>query len=235
MLLIAHRGASGYAPENTISSFNKAVEMGSKAIEFDVQMTKDEEIVVIHDYTVNRTTGGNGYVKNSMLDDLKKLDAGAWFDNSFKGEKIPTLQEVLETLPEDIFLNIEIKQMAFDYRNIEKKVLSLLQKYNRVEKALISSFNHNCLKKMKKLDKDIRTALLISSNLLNPCEYVEANHLDLYSINQSKAFISEELVCSAKENGYKVYCYTVNDSETARFCEAIGIDAIFTNYPDIHI
>ena len=121
MEIIAHRGAFGYAPENTISAFKLAVKMGAKAIEIDVQMTKDREIVVYHDYFLGRTINGKGLIMNKTLSELKKLDAGLWFSDKYKGKKIPTLEEVLKAVPEDVELHIEIKKLNVDRRRVEKK------------------------------------------------------------------------------------------------------------------
>src|SRR5690625_6609337 len=108
-LIIAHRGASGNAPENTLAAFQLAVEEGADGIELDVHLSKDGELVVIHDDTLDRTTNGTGRVQDKDLDELKTYDAGSWFDSKFASERIPLLQEVIDILPDDVFLNVEIK------------------------------------------------------------------------------------------------------------------------------
>ncbi|MGL4971324.1 MAG: glycerophosphodiester phosphodiesterase family protein, partial [Cetobacterium sp.] len=110
MYILAHRGASGTAPENTIAAFKKAIIDGCDGFEFDVQQTKDGKLVVFHDWTLERTSNGKGYVREHTLDELKELDAGSWFGEEFKGEKIPTLEETLDLIPDNMLINIELKE-----------------------------------------------------------------------------------------------------------------------------
>ncbi|MEA3424270.1 MAG: glycerophosphodiester phosphodiesterase family protein [Bacillota bacterium] len=232
MKIIAHRGASGYAPENTISAFKLAVEIGVKAIEFDVQMTKDREIIVHHDYFLGRTVDGKGLIMNKTLAELKNLDAGIWFSKEFEGEKIPTLKEVLEVVPEDIEVYIEIKKLIIDKREIEKEVFRIVSEAGRIENSIFSSFNHECLKLLIGL-YTVKIGVLVSSNLVEPVKYLADNNLNKYSFNQSAAFINEQIVKDMHDAGLKVLIYTVNEKEIAEQMEEWGVDGIFSNYPDI--
>ena len=232
MLLIAHRGASGYAPENTIGAFKKAIEMGAKAIEFDVQVTKDNQVVVIHDFTLERTTTGKGYVMDKTLEEIKSYDAGSWFSNEFKGEKVPTLSEVIDIIPEDVIMNVEIKKAVFEKRNVEEYVVEVLKEKNRINNSIISAFDHFILERIMKKDI-IKTGTLLDNAMINTVDYLETRGLKSYSINQAKEFVSEELVKEAHDNELKVYSYTVNDVVTAKLFERMGVDGIFTNYLDI--
>jgi glycerophosphoryl diester phosphodiesterase len=144
IMVIAHRGASGYAPENTVSAFKKAIMMKADMIEFDVHLTKDGKVVLMHDKTVDRTTDGKGKVKEMTLKELKKLDAGLWFDKKFKGEKIPTLEKVLKKFKGKILFNIEIKS-----EGTEEEIVRLIKKYKLEKDVMVSSFNHQFLKKIK--------------------------------------------------------------------------------------
>jgi len=186
MKVIAHRGASGYAPENTMAAFELAVEMGAEAIEFDVQMTKDGEIIVFHDYVLGRTASGEGLIMNKTLSELKTLDAGSWFSDKFKDEKILTLKEVLEKIPKEIELHIEIKKNLLDHRNIEEEIYSIVSKANRVNNSIFSSFDHECIKRLS-MKYDVNIGVLVSSNMLNPIKYLKNNQLDNYSFNQNIA------------------------------------------------
>lgn len=233
MKVIAHRGASGYAPENTLAAFQKALDTNCDGIEFDVQMTKDGEIIVCHDYSVERTTNGKGYIKNLTLAEIKELDAGSWFDERFKGEKIPTLEEVFKIIPSGILMNIEIKNLALERRNIEQKVVDLILKYNRIDDVIISSFDHLSLKTVREINKDIRVGVLTYSYILDTVSYIKKHEFDAYSIHPSEEFLNQSLVKDAHDNGYKIFSYTVNDGEIAELFENMGVDAIFSNYPDI--
>ncbi len=232
MEIIAHRGASGYAPENTLSAFKLAVEMGAKAIEFDVQMTKDGEIIVHHDYFLGRTVNGKGFIKNKTLAELKELDAGSWFSKEYEGEKIPTIKEIFDIVPKGVELHIEIKKLNIDRREIEKEVFRLVSEAGRIESSVFSSFDHECLKQLFELHP-VKIGVLVSSNLVEPVKYLVDNNLNKYSFNQSVAFIKPEVVKNMHDAGLKVFIHSVNEIEIAKQMENWGIDAIFSKYPDI--
>ncbi|QVK18901.1 glycerophosphodiester phosphodiesterase [Mycoplasmatota bacterium] len=233
MKIIAHRGASGYAPENTLAAFKLALEQKCDGLEFDVQMTKDEEIIICHDYRVDRTTNGTGHIKDLTLSELKTLDAGSWFDKKFTGEKIPTLEEVFEIVPPGILMNIEIKNLAKERRDIEQKVVDLVLKHNRMDDVIISSFDHLSLKTVREINKDIKIGFLIYSYLLEPWTYFKKCGIDAYSIHPAEEYLNEDFVLNAHKNNYKILCYTVNDKNTATTMDKMGVDAIISNYPDI--
>lgn len=206
--------------------------MGAKSVEFDVQMTKDSEIVVIHDYILDRTTSGNGFVMDKTLEEIKSYDAGSWYSDEFIGEKVPLLSEVLDLLPDDMTINVESKKAVLEERDVEKKVLDIVNAKNRLNKVIFSSFDHTCLKRLMDIQQ-LQVGVLISSNMIKPIDYLIQHSIKSYSINQSAAFVSQELIDDAHKNGLKVLSYTVNDSRIAKIFEDIGVDAIFTNYPDI--
>ncbi|HHW48137.1 MAG TPA: glycerophosphodiester phosphodiesterase, partial [Clostridiaceae bacterium] len=160
-VVIAHRGAPKHAPENTIAAFRKALELGAEGIELDVHLSADGHLVVIHDEKVDRTSDGKGLVKEKTLEELKALDFGSWFSKEFKGETIPTLDEVLELLKSWTgIINIEIKGGSVFYPNIEEKVVRKIEKLKIEEKIIISSFNHYSLVEIKKLNPKIKTGIL---------------------------------------------------------------------------
>ena len=162
--VFAHRGSKGTLPENTLLSIKEAVRVGSDGIEIDVHLSKDKKIVVIHDETVNRTTNGNGYIKNMTLEEIKSLDAGSWFSEEYKNEKIPTLEELLDFLNNLNFtgtLNIEIKTDKIKYRGLEKYLAKLLKGKDLKFSYLYSSFNLKSLKKIHFYDRKAEKAWLV--------------------------------------------------------------------------
>lgn len=232
MKIIAHRGASGYAPENTLASFEKAISMNVKAIEFDVQMTKDGKLVVIHDFFVDRTTNGHGFVFDLNYDELQLLDAGSSFDQKFKGEKIPLFEEVLDLIPQTIDLHIELKKVMLEKRDLAGAVYQMVKEKHKLSHVIFSSFDHEVLKQLQKYD-DVNIGVLLNTNLVNPIEYIKSVELKEVSINPSIVFTTNELVERAHKENLLVYSFTVNDLRLANYCETIGVDGIFTNFPDI--
>ncbi|MDD5039735.1 MAG: glycerophosphodiester phosphodiesterase family protein [Patescibacteria group bacterium] len=223
VLNIAHRGASGYKPENTLSSFRHALTYKPDMIELDVYVCLSGELVVIHDDKVDRTTNGQGYVVEKRLSELKKLDAG-------QGEKIPTLIEILNLVNGKIAINIELKG-AGTAKPVAKLIKEYLSKINwQAEQFLVSSFNHPELATFKKLLPNIRIGALfvgIPAELAKPAE-----DLGAYSINLSQEFISQEFVNDAHRRGLKVFVFTVNDFDDIDRMIKLGVDGLFCNYPD---
>jgi glycerophosphoryl diester phosphodiesterase len=149
VLRVGHRGAKGHAPENTFASFDLAVQMGVHAVETDVHLSKDGEIVIIHDHTVDRTTNGHGFVKDLTVEELRRLDAGAWFDARFAGERIPTLAELLAWAHDRVSLAIEIKNGPIYYPGIAGKVIRLLREHDMIDQAILISFDHFVMREAK--------------------------------------------------------------------------------------
>lgn len=232
MVLIAHRGASGYRPENTIAAFKKAVEMGSKAFEFDLQLTKDEKVVVFHDYTLERCTNGKGKLREKTLAELKKLDNGSWFDKEYKNEKIPTLVEVIEVVKGGDFINLELKRDKDEKRSLVDKVLEVVKMYKIEDKVLISSFDHSLLEEVYSKNPKVKIGVLFEEKK-DYADYVENLDLEAYSINLWKVLVSGVEVEGIKKNNYKLYSFTVNEKEEGEKLREYGVDGIFTNYLDI--
>lgn len=233
--VIAHRGFSGKAPENTMSSFIKAVESGADMIELDVTLSKDGEVVVIHDKTLNRTTNTKGKVLDFNLEELKKLDAGSWFSKDFKNEKIPTLEEVLNYTKDKILVNIEIKKYSVKrlkkYDGIEEKVVNLVKKYEMEDKVLISSFNKIALKRVNEFNPNIKTALLYRLRISNRIIKTGLKN-SFYSFNQGKRLFTKKGFALASKNGFRVNIYTINSEKELKKFVDIGVNGIITNYPD---
>lgn len=165
-LIYAHRGASLIRPENTIPAFRAAVRLGANGIEFDVQLTRDGYPVIIHDYTLNRTTNGSGKVSSYTLEQIKQLSAGAWFDKKYESVRVPTVEEVLKLVRKtDIFVNIELKNFPIKQPGMEERVTELIEKYKLYEQAVLSTFLPSSLNKINKLNPHIMTAFLYFGKL----------------------------------------------------------------------
>lgn len=213
----------GYAPENTIKSFDVALKMGVSMIELDVALCASGEAVVIHDDRVDRTTNGEGYVSELSLQALKKLDAG-------KGEKIPTLDETLEFLAGKCELNIELKNVAV-VNEVARLITTHIEKKSwSADQLLISSFDHHALKAFQQLHPDIRIGVLVGIIPLNYSDII--GDIDAYAINPCLDFLNEEFVGHAKKKGLKVFVWTVNHQEDIEKMYQLGVDGIFTNFPD---
>lgn len=222
-LKIGHRGAMGYAPENTLKSFKKALELNVDMIELDVYACKSGELVVIHDDKLDRTTNGKGYVVEKNLDELRNLDAG-------QGEKIPLLSEVLDVIQRRSKVNIELKG-----ENTAKPVHDLIENYVKnksweYEDFMISSFNHYELKKFGELNKNIKLGALIVGIPIGFAEF--AQKINAHSVNLCVEFINQEFVDDAHRRGLKVYVWTVNDFDEIKRIKNLHVDGIFSNFPD---
>lgn len=222
MLYIGHRGAMGYEPENTLRSIKKALELGVDGIEIDVYNVENQ-LVVIHDRDLSRTTNGMGKVEESSFAYLRSLDAG-------KGEQIPTLEEVIQTVNRQAIINIELKgsktaKLAVDL------ILDYLQQGWSYEDFLVSSFNHYELNQVRLLDPQIKRGMLIYGL---PWGYVEiAEKLLADIIISSLDYVDSRLVNTAHQRQFFVWVYTVNQPQDIIKMRQLGVDGIFTNYPDI--
>jgi glycerophosphoryl diester phosphodiesterase len=234
VLNFAHRGASHDAPANTLAAFRLAREMGADGVELDVQASKDGEAVVIHDFTVDATTDGEGAVKDKTLAELKELDAGSWFDARFAGERIPTLQEVIVEIGHQLLLNIELKVKAFGNASLVAEVVRLIEDHNLVHRAIASSFNPLALRRVKRLNPRICTGLLYYFDL--PAHLIRTLLLllaDPDALHPEKHLVTQEYTTWAKERGYRVNAWTVDEPAEMKRLIALGVDGIITNRPDV--
>ncbi|MDX1535565.1 MAG: glycerophosphodiester phosphodiesterase family protein [Candidatus Spechtbacterales bacterium] len=223
-LKIGHRGASGYEPENTLLSFERASELGANMIEFDVRSCRTGEVVVMHDSTVNRTTNGVGHVRDYNFFELRKLDAG-------KGQKIPTLEEVLDLAEGRLKMNIELK----DERSV-KETATLVQKYisrNKFDQDdfLISSFDVIALTKFKEILPSIRVMplrLFFSSAI-----YTLTENIDSHFIDVSFPFLKKSRIKKARKRGLNILTGVINDPKKIEYFKSLGVDGIFSDYPDL--
>ncbi|WP_306519146.1 glycerophosphodiester phosphodiesterase family protein [Rheinheimera sp.] len=222
MFIFAHRGVSGHFPENTLQAIQAALDCGADGIEIDVYALEDE-LVVIHDRELNRTTNGTGVLEDYSLPELLKLDAGA-------GEKIPILWQVLELVQNRCVLNIELK--GHDTAALLVKLLHKARSELGTDWStlLISSFHHPLLQQLKTLIPELAIGALTASIPLNYCAF--ATEIGAVSVHCDRAFIDEKMVQDAKQRGLKVYVYTVNNEREARRLQQMGVDGIFCNFPN---
>lgn len=215
---IAHRGASAYEPENTIRSFERAIEMKAELIEFDVRQSLEGRLVVIHDAKVDRTTDGRGLVSEKTLSGLKDLDAG-------QGERIPAFEEALDACAGRAKLVIELKE-----NGIEEKVLNAINARGLRDDVFIVSFNRSRLRLIKTLDPKIRTGLIMFASV-DPVSLAEKCGAD--AVAPFRWFITKGLVEKARRRGLYTFTWTVDDDDKARALRDLGVTGIVTNRPDI--
>lgn len=230
-LIFAHRGSAGTHPENTMEAFKAAYLAGANGIELDVQLTKDLVPVIIHDETLERTTNGKGLVKDFTLEELRKLNAGSWFDPSFSSATIPTLEELLEWISTTtLILNIELKNGLVRYEGIEKIVLELVEKFDLLDRVIISSFNHYSLVEVRKLNSRVETAILFMEGIYEPWDY--ARSIGAQGLHCFLPVAVPELLIGAAKAQMPVRPFTVN--EDAHIVSLIkgGCSAIITDWPE---
>lgn len=217
-LLISHRGASHYEPENTLRSFSRALDMGSSVIEFDVRKSLDGHLVVIHDRTVNRTTDGKGAVSGKTLVELRSLDAG-------RGERIPTLEEVLETFAGRCGLVVELKE-----KGTEEKTVSLIRMHGLARDVIVVSFREDCIRTVRELDHAIPTGLItvFGFGCVN-----KALSLGCRAVATNQRFMTRRIASDARRKGLFVCCWTVNSTERAEKLARMGLDGVITDKPDL--
>lgn len=230
----AHRGASAYAPENTLEAFLLAAEQGADGVELDVQLTKDGEMVVVHDEEIDRVSDGSGFVKDYTLAELKILNFNKTHPE-YQDVKIPTLREVYEALkPTGMTINVELKTGIFWYKDLEKKVLELTKEMEMEDRVIYSSFNHYSIAKILELDPKASTGILYADiiyDVMNYAKKIGTGALHPATFHVQMADFLQQYV----ESDLAVHVWTVNDkAEIERLMEA-GVDAVITNYPDVAV
>ncbi len=234
MLVIAHRGASGHAPENTMAAFLRALAMGAPAIELDVHQTLDHELVVAHDDDLKRCGRDKRRLKNVHWDDVSGLDVGSWFDKAFTGERLPRLEDVFDILPKSVELHVEIKRGSSVYPGIEERVVDLIHKRGAASRVLVSSFDHAALYSVRSIDEKIRLGYLLGLTTLQTA-LREMKDIDAESLNLSARQTTARIVKAAHDRDRKVLVYTVNTPAERDRLAKLGIDGIFCNYPELNI
>lgn len=231
MKIIAHRGYSAKYPENTLAAFHAAAQLPIFGVEFDVHLTKDGQIVVIHDEKINRTSNGSGFVKDMTLEQLRQYDYGAWFGEEFAGEVIPTLSEVLEVFKDTGHrINIELKMDVFAYDGLEERVLQEAEAHRMLNRIIISSFNHEAVQKVAQLAPEVENAALFSTMVLNVAAYQK--QIPAKALHVSIPLTFRQAVFEAVQAGSIVRVYTVNEVEYAELLLKRGVESIFTDEPE---
>lgn len=229
--IFAHRGYSGKYPENTMIAFKKALECGVDGIELDVQLTKDGEVVIIHDETIDRTTTGKGFVVDYTYEELEKFDASFKFkDLGFN--KIPTLREYFQLVKDyDIVTNVELKTGINEYLGIEEKVWELIKEYNLEEKVIISSFNHFSVMRMKKIAPQLKYGFLSEDWIIDAGKYTHSHGVQCYHPRFNN--LVPDVIKELKKYNLEINTWTVNLEEDMRYLYSNNIDVIITNYPEL--
>ena len=232
LAIVGHRGACAYAPENTLASFELALRQGADAIELDAKLTADGQVVVIHDQTVDRTTGQHGEVRALTLADLKKLDAGSHFDVAFRGEPIPTLEEVFDAVGKRTFINVELTNYASVTDSLPEKVAELIRRHKLSGRVFFSSFNPIALYRARRLLPEVPIGLLALGGSKGSLARSFLGRLLAYqSLHPWVGDVTPELVKSTHKHGCKMLVWTVNQVEDMRQLFQMGVDGIFTDDP----
>jgi glycerophosphoryl diester phosphodiesterase len=242
ILNVAHRGASGYAPEHTITSYKMGEQLHGDYIEIDLQMTKDGKLIVMHDETLDRTTNGTGQVKDHTLSEIKKLDAGSWFNEAYpekakteyEGLQVPTLEEVFQTFGKNANYYIETKSPEV-YPGMEQKLEDLVNQYHiNKDTLLVQSFSAASLQKMNQIDPSVKLIQLMEYKSPVVLSDTELQSIKKYAvgIGPNSDMIDKAYVQKAVQNGLQVHPYTVNEKDEMRKLIDWGVTGMFTNYPD---
>ena len=223
--VMAHRGASTETPENTMAAFQKAIDDMADYIELDVQLTSDGEVIVMHDSNAYRTTGVDENIVNMTYKEVRRLDAGSWYSDEYKGEKVPGLREVLELAQGKIKLNIELKP-ADNGEELARKTVALIEKYNMENDCVITSFSSSALLSAKSCDENIRVGYILSAAY---GDYYDMKNIDFFSVNA--AYLSKRTIDAIHNSGKQVYAWTVNNKDSIKNLTNKGVDGVITDNP----
>lgn len=226
-LIIAHRGASRAAPENTLAAMKKAMELGADYSEIDVCQTKDGQVVLMHDEELERTTGQKGLIWEYTLAELKEFEAGSWFSKEFRGEPIPTLREVMQLVRGKMNLNIEIKVFG-KAPGIAQKVVDVIRAENFRNECMVTSFDREIIEEVKIIAPELMTGFIFDENY-------QGNVFDgnWDALSCDRQILDKELVKRAKESGKKVYVWTVNYAVEMKRLIDLKVDGLITDVPDV--
>ena len=226
-LIIAHRGASRAAPENTLAAMKKAMEFGADYAELDACQTKDGAIVLMHDEELERTTGQKGMIWEYTLEELRKFEAGSWFSEEFRGESIPTLQEVMHLVRGKMKLNIEIKVFGHE-PGIARKVVDIIRAENFEGKCMVTSFDRKTIEEVKKVAPGLMTGFIFDEDYQ---ENIFDGNWDALSCDRQ--ILDEELIEKAKQRGKKIFVWTVNNPREMKKLFDLKVDGLITDIPDV--
>ena len=229
MLVIAHRGASGHAPENTLAAFKQALALGATFIETDLQLTRDARFVAIHDDTLDRTTNGHGAVHDMTLAEVRKLDAGSWFGSEFAGERVPTLDEILQfSKKNDVVFYLELKP-AGSWGG-EHALIGSLRESGEIPRSVVISFDAGILAAIRKIEPTLMTGLLYDGQIDDPLE--KALEIGARQVAVRGDLVTPWMLGQARRRDLQVVCWTVNHPAHMRMLMTAGVDGIMSDYPD---
>ena len=229
--VFGHRGCSGTYPENTMLAFRKAVEAGVDGMEFDLHLTKDNKLVIIHDETIDRTSNGSGAVRDMTLEELRQYDFSAAFPGEYGVCRIPTLEEYFEMVKDlPLISNIELKTGVWEYPGIEQAAIDMVRAYHLEDRIIFSSFNHTTVERCKALAPDIKCGFLTENWPSRFGAYTALHGIEC--CHQPLHMLSEKTVAEMHDAGCEINTWTVNTEEDAKRLAAWGVDALIGNYPE---
>jgi len=235
-IIFAHRGDFAHAPENTLPSFEQALQKGADGIELDAKLTSDGQVIVIHDSTVDRTTNGKGRVASLALEEIRKLDAGSWFNEKFSGTKVPLLEEVFDLVGQDKLINIELTNYSSPRDGLAVKVCELLKRHNNHSQILFSSFFSSNLKIASQILPEIPRGLLAMPGLVGLwARSFGFMFGDYQALHPHTSSASREQVQRAHRVNRRVHVWTVNSPEEINQLKEWGVDGIFTDDPQMAV
>lgn len=228
---IAHRGASGAFPENTRLALSKAIAAGADMIEIDCQLSQDGHVVIFHDEKLRRTTAARGALRERTLAQLKQLDIGKWRGKAFKGERILTLEEALETVAGDADLCLEFKSFGAAAPGLELKALFILSHYDYLERTILSSFDYRCLARLRELAPEATLGVIYGAEV-DADPFAAAEQLSARSMHVQKELASRDLLRRAWDQGLDIYVWTVNDLREMEAFAGLGVQGLISDYPE---
>ena len=229
-LIGAHRGGAAYAPENTLAAFAEGIRRGADLLELDIHLSREREVVVIHDHTVDRTTDGHGSVHELTVPELKRLDAGAWLDPRFAGERIPTLREVIEFVDRRLPLTVEVKGLPRTAAALSDALVDLLELMRMTDGVLVIAFDHEQIRRIKERNPAIKAAINYSGRLVDPIHAGRAAHADI--LNQSWLYCDRAFCQHAHAHGFAVQCFAPSPAAAWDLARN-GVDIMDTDEPDL--
>jgi glycerophosphoryl diester phosphodiesterase len=231
-LIFGHRGASAYAPQNTLPAFELAAEQGADGIELDVWLSKDRQLVILHDSTLDHTTNSTGYIWDKTLVELKDLDASHSFKDKYGVVVIPTLDEVFEAVGKRLLINVEIKADAGMISGVEQAVADKIAYFGLEQRTIVSSFSADVLRNFRGIKPEVAIGFLHAEE--TPAEQWEIINEMIYEARHPHhTLIDDEYMTYAKSQGWRVNTWTVNDAARGLELQQLGVDAIITNHPDM--
>lgn len=234
-IVFAHRGASAHAPENTLAAFELALRQGADAVELDVKLTRDQQPVVIHDQTVDRTTDGTGRVKDLTLAELRSLDAGSHFDIAYQGEPVPTLEEVLKAIGQLTVVNIELTNYQTPNDVLPEKVAALVKRHKLARRVIFSSFNLNTLRRIHRLLPEVPLGFLADAGARGAWKrsWIGRVLIRYQALHPCYKDVNPHLLATCKRLDRLVFTYTVNEEDDMHRMFELGVDGIFTDDPPL--